>query len=307
MKMAHVAFVFILLELFFASNSLKASHSREEPPSGQSLVKQRGERKSKVCKGVTSLSATVAIHNKSSSTPAAINKKLSSIPKVIHLTFKSIEELPQCVPDSYHKVNPDFEIRKWGDKEIVQFLKKDFSQKHVDVFNFIPDGEIKADMFRLAVLYKLGGWYADMDITLKQPFDNFVDPNADIVIGGSMTFFMVNPIIFGAKPGQKVILDALDRMVALRAQPYNYWTWSVCSNMWTALNATFDGTLGPTNIAATQTSPHGLKVQTLEEKYCHYAHNGAQTIGTFKNETMVADNAEGCQPGLTEMAPHGGR
>ena len=47
------------------------------------------------------------------------------------------------------------------------FLKKEFGQEYVDIFNFLKDGPIKADFWRICIIYKYGGMYADIDI---QPF-----------------------------------------------------------------------------------------------------------------------------------------
>eukprot|EP00931_Biecheleriopsis_adriatica_P076754 TRINITY_DN50433_c0_g1_i1.p1 TRINITY_DN50433_c0_g1~~TRINITY_DN50433_c0_g1_i1.p1 ORF type:complete len:336 (-),score=46.21 TRINITY_DN50433_c0_g1_i1:7-960(-) len=258
-----------------------------------SFPSQQDGRKRKGCLGIHS----TIVSNMSA---AADNiASASSIPRTIHVCFKSIKELPKCVAESFQMINPDFKVQKWGDDEIAQFLKKEFSQKHSDFFNSIPAGPIKADFFRLAVLWKLGGWYVDMDVGLKQPLLQFADPNADIILSGSGADHRVNPIIFAAKPGNEVILRTLDKMLSFHGQTFDYWAWSICTNLWKSLDEEFAGKFAPSNVVALKTSPHGLKVQMLkQESDC--------TVGPGTTaHTLVANNQHGCQPGLTDMAPGG--
>eukprot|EP00931_Biecheleriopsis_adriatica_P029906 TRINITY_DN17681_c0_g1_i2.p1 TRINITY_DN17681_c0_g1~~TRINITY_DN17681_c0_g1_i2.p1 ORF type:complete len:100 (-),score=7.69 TRINITY_DN17681_c0_g1_i2:219-518(-) len=87
-------------------------------------------------------------------------------------------------------------------------------------------------------------------------------------------------------------------MLAFHGSKFHYWEWSVCQNLWKTLNEEFAGKFEPSNVVATKISPNGLKVQLLQEIHCH-PHSGRCTTA----ESLVADNTNGCQPGLTFMAP----
>lgn len=216
------------------------------------------------------------------------------IAKVVHVTYKSIKELPQCVVDNFQKLNPDFKIQKWGDAEIVPFLKEHFSQNHAQFFSSIPSGPIKADFFRLAVLYALGGWYIDVDVGLKQSLQSFADPGADVICTASSNSENMNPSIFAARPKNRVILHTLKRMLSFQGEPFNYWRWSIAANLWNSFNDEFDGDFAPSNVATTKVSPKGLKVQLLKEIGC------TSQSGTTGSEgdggKLIATNNFNCLP-----------
>jgi len=137
-----------------------------------------------------------------------------------------------------------------------------------------------------------------MDIGLKQPLEKIADPDADMIVSGSMTKEMVNPVVFAAKPGNAVILEALNKMIVLGQGPYEFWRMSVCKNLWLALNDEFAGKFEPSNVVAMKTSPHGIKVQMLQERWC------LMKLGATGGEDLIADNEQGCQMGLGNLAPH---
>jgi len=150
MKIAHVTFVFVLLELFSFSNSFKTSRSRaaaneseywipqmekspqqtktadETPPPSKVLATEGGaggiRRGVKgEAEGFCTHTTVTAMNNVANllMSPRGNNTLASAIPRVIHVTFTSIETLPQCVADTFEKINPGFKVRKWGDKEII--------------------------------------------------------------------------------------------------------------------------------------------------------------------------------------------
>ena len=216
------------------------------------------------------------------------------IAKVIHVTYKSVDELPQCVVDNFQKLNPDFKIHKWGDVEIVPFLKERFSQNHALFFSSIPSGPIKADFFRLAVLYALGGWYIDIDVGLKQSLQSFADPGADVICTASLNSDNMNPSIFAARPKNRVILHALERMLSFQGKPFDYWGWSIAPHLWSSFNDEFEGHFAPSNVATTKVSPKGLKVQLLKEIGCtsQYDTTGSEGDGG----KLIANNNFNCLP-----------
>lgn len=142
-KIARVNFVLILLELFLGSHSFKASPPRDAadqtlPPS-RALALERGGRKAKTCFGIHSIvrNASLAAVNAKAAERGTLlesqqkNIALSSpIPKVIHVTFATIEDIPACVPQSFSAMNPGYAIQMWGDAEIIEFLKSNFSEEH---------------------------------------------------------------------------------------------------------------------------------------------------------------------------------
>ena len=50
-----------------------------------------------------------------------------------------------------------------------------------DIFDFLKDGPIKADFWRICALYKYGGIYSDIDIEPLIPLSKFIEPNVSFV------------------------------------------------------------------------------------------------------------------------------
>lgn len=82
---------------------------------------------------------------------------------------------------NWEKLNPEYEIKLYDNELCENFLLENFSQMYCDIFKFIPDGPIKADFWRVCVIYKYGGVYADSDIEPLIPLKEYVEDDVDFV------------------------------------------------------------------------------------------------------------------------------
>ncbi|GHV09705.1 glycosyl transferase [Bacteroidia bacterium] len=94
------------------------------------------------------------------------------IPKIIHYCWLSNDPFPKLVAtciESWEKVLPDYEIKKWDmtafDVNSVPFVKEACEQKK---------WAFAADYIRLYALYHHGGIYLDSDVLVKKNFDPFL-------------------------------------------------------------------------------------------------------------------------------------
>jgi mannosyltransferase OCH1-like enzyme len=100
-----------------------------------------------------------------------------SIPKIIIQTWKT-EDTPKeskgylgvsSDPTSFIKTlrdkNPDFEYKFFDDKEVVRFIET-YYPEYVDLFNGLENIS-KFDFFRYLAIYKYGGFYFDIDMTIN--------------------------------------------------------------------------------------------------------------------------------------------
>lgn len=92
----------------------------------------------------------------------------SSIPKVIYQTYKNKDLIPQKVYDNIKKYAPEYKHIIYDDNECINFIKENFGDELVDLFNKYT-GAHKADIFRYLILYKNGGIYLDIKIELTKP------------------------------------------------------------------------------------------------------------------------------------------
>ena len=82
--------------------------------------------------------------------------------KTIYMTYMKMP--PQKVFQRWLKLNMDYQIDFSLDSHCISFLKENFNDYVVDLFNRIPKGMYKADLWRLCKLYINGGVYADVDL-----------------------------------------------------------------------------------------------------------------------------------------------
>ena len=102
------------------------------------------------------------------------------IPKIIYMCDKTLNYI-KIYSQNWIKLNPDYEIKLYDNTLCEQFLLDNYSQLHCDIFKYIPDGPIKADFWRVCILYKYGGLYVDADNEPLVPLKDFIEEDVDFV------------------------------------------------------------------------------------------------------------------------------
>ena len=96
------------------------------------------------------------------------------IPKVFHLTNKTLNyEIVKRI-DIIKQFYPDFSVKFYDDANCINFLKENYSNKHVETFKKIK-GQHKAYFFRYCILYKIGGYYIDNDNIINQNISKLIN------------------------------------------------------------------------------------------------------------------------------------
>ena len=137
---------------------------------------------------------------------------------------------------NWKKLNPDYEIKLYNDELCKQFLLNKYSQLHLDIFNFLQDGPIKADFWRICILNKYGGLYIDADIEPIVPLNTFISNDDDFVTCISVNFrkhnleFQLNPHFILCRKNNKILQNSINRYIKQYTDkiPYSYWNWSIC-------------------------------------------------------------------------------
>ena len=96
------------------------------------------------------------------------------IPKDIILTWKDTN-VPKNIIEKWQILNPEFKIKFFTDKKIIDFLHQEYNNIYVNFFKNIKFGRYKADFFRYCYLYKHGGYYFDIDIEPMLPIKEILD------------------------------------------------------------------------------------------------------------------------------------
>merc|ERR1719230_811963 len=100
----------------------------------------------------------------------------------------------------------------------------------------------------------------------------------------------MNPIIFAAKPNNTIVKKAIDKTFALRGTAFDYWKFSICKNLWQALDEEFDGKFAPSNRAGLRTTPAGQKVQLLKEDGVVDDLGNLQRVTIDKDKRIILHN-----------------
>ena len=156
------------------------------------------------------------------------------IPKVIYLSYKT-KNIPKYILDHWKNLNPSYDIKLYDNDDCKQFLLENYTQKYVDIFEFLKDGPIKADFWRLCILYKYGGVYADIDIELLVSIDHIInmEPNISFItcnsIGGGL-----NPHLIITIKELPLIKRCIEEYINKydSGEIYSYWGYSITSIMY---------------------------------------------------------------------------
>tara|TARA_B110000971_G_C20024472_1_gene508066 strand:+ start:899 stop:2422 length:1524 start_codon:yes stop_codon:yes gene_type:complete len=156
--------------------------------------------------------------------------------KTIHMCYSDISKIPQYVYEKWHKLNPEYKIKFYGNKECYDFLRKYFSIELAKHFNSIPDGPIKADLWRPCILYIMGGVYADIDVEPLVPLRDYITDDIDFLTCISYNKQEMNPILIYSHPKNNLLYLIINKLYNKRHKPYKYLTYSICPTMYNVLN-----------------------------------------------------------------------
>jgi hypothetical protein len=103
-----------------------------------------------------------------------------TIPKIIHQTGPSDQSkwhpLWKKCQQSWKEKHQDFEYRFWTDEQIDELIASQYPQFQ-DMYESFPAHIMKIDFVRFAILHRVGGIYADLDVYCYQNFyDELTEP-----------------------------------------------------------------------------------------------------------------------------------
>jgi len=168
------------------------------------------------------------------------NKNKKKINNNLYLCYKN-KDIPKYIEDNLKKLNPNIKIHLYDDNDCKHFLKTQFNDTLVDVFNYIKDGPIKADFWRCCILYKYGGIYSDIDIKPVVSFDKIiVDYDIDFLTirSGYKENTLTPQFIYSKNKNNKLLGNCIDTYLNFYKNntKYSYWGWSICTIMTDDMN-----------------------------------------------------------------------
>ena len=157
------------------------------------------------------------------------------ISKIIYMCHKNLDKI-KIYSKNWKKLNPEYEIKLYDDELCKKFLLDEYSQLHLDIFNFIKDGPIKADFWRICIINKYGGLYVDADIEPLVPLNKFIENDEYFVTCISYNFnknyleWQLNPHFILSDKNNIILQKSIDRYIEYYNNNinYSYWDWSIC-------------------------------------------------------------------------------
>lgn len=144
-----------------------------------------------------------------------IQMNVPTIPKRI-VQFWDSPTLPpevEQVARSWLEANPGYEYMRFSLKSAIAFLRKHYEPDVLKAFQYCGHPATQADLFRLAYLYRMGGFYADADDRCQKSLDDLVASNAELVVYQE-EYASIGNNFLGAVPNQPMIRIALYQAVA---------------------------------------------------------------------------------------------
>jgi mannosyltransferase OCH1-like enzyme len=135
------------------------------------------------------------------------------IPDILWQSWKT-KDVPKSVKtqaDSWNISNPQLQKRFMDDIECASFILEHFGESVHELYLQLPQPIMRADFWRVAVVYVHGGYYSDLDITCNVKIKDLIPgkPEAVFIKEGDN----VSNFFFGATPKHPVLKTALDRMI----------------------------------------------------------------------------------------------
>jgi mannosyltransferase OCH1-like enzyme len=157
------------------------------------------------------------------------------IPKIIYMCHKELDKI-KIYSKNWEKLNPEYEIKLYDDHLCKEFLLNEYSQLHLDIFNFLEHGPIKADFWRLCILNKYGGLYIDADIKPIIPLKEYIEDDDDFVTCISYHFkkekksFQLNPHFILSYKDNEILKKTIQCYIRMYENKVKYkkWNWSIC-------------------------------------------------------------------------------
>ena len=136
-----------------------------------------------------------------------------SIPRCI-VQFWDGEEPPpdvRAAMESVRAMNPDYEYKQFTDSTARDFMRENYGDYFVELYDACYHPAMKSDFFRVAFLAINGGVYIDADESAFKPLDGLLTPHPgkDFFIRLSVKHFFVTNGFIACPPSHKIMFRVL--------------------------------------------------------------------------------------------------
>jgi mannosyltransferase OCH1-like enzyme len=142
------------------------------------------------------------------------------IPKIIWQTYKSSLPPTQALSSirSWLEKNTDYEWIYFDDIKCDKFIKDHFDKDFYEMYRALPFGVMRADVWRVAIVYVYGGIYTDLDTVCLQPASLWTT-TADLVVAVETPHGSIANFTFAAKPKHPALYTVLETFLETYSSP----------------------------------------------------------------------------------------
>lgn len=113
------------------------------------------------------------------------NDYKQNIPKyIIQTGFKPFNELISIniYSEIWKAYNPEYKYYYFSDDNCFQYMRKVYGNKIADRWNSIRYGAVRADIFRVCIIFNIGGVYVDMGTYPYVPLKDIIKPETLLLL-----------------------------------------------------------------------------------------------------------------------------
>lgn len=146
----------------------------------------------------------------------SLQSATQKIPKLIWQTSKSSPP-QQAYPliKSWIDLNPDYKWLFMDDVRCDNFIKDNFNTEFYAMYKSLPYGVMRADVWRVAIVYVYGGVYVDTDCKCITPISTWLNSTDELVVGVEVQGGDLLNFAFASTPKNPALLSVLNRFYEL--------------------------------------------------------------------------------------------
>ena len=139
------------------------------------------------------------------------------IPKIIWQTYKTNAPPKRAANNikSWTTHNPNHKYRYSSDLQCEAFIRDYFDKEFIKMYNSLPIGVMKADVWRAAIIYQFGGIYADLDTECRGPASLWIGEDDSLVVTVENKSGAIGNYIFAAIPKHPAIYSVLESFIEI--------------------------------------------------------------------------------------------
>lgn len=122
---------------------------------------------------------------------------------------------------SWKACNPQLTCHYFDDQACSLFIRRWFDDAFVQMYEALPIGVMKADVWRVAVVYIHGGIYADIDTECRAPISSWIQADQRLIAVVENASGALGNFFFAAVPRHPALLQVLQTFMTLfRAEDF---------------------------------------------------------------------------------------